>query len=221
MKQVDLWSGCKLYLLWLAVFISANYPLTTGGGKSGMYISKWVLTFRMYLISIGLWWGSLKWWNIKVHQEKSDCNSRTETSLCRGWWFGHLSLVKAPCHEVSSANAAAVHCRHHQPLLPLHSDVSSTQRLTQHYSFAWLVDQRRRQDPLSSAQPLPRSLTLPEDKTRLSDKNASWPCAADRLRCHTVVTVPYDGELFLYQSTSPLRVTVACEDKISKATSTL
>lgn len=40
MKQADLWSGCKLYLLWLAIFIPANYPLTTGRGKSGLYISK-------------------------------------------------------------------------------------------------------------------------------------------------------------------------------------
>lgn len=178
MKQADLWSGCKLYLLWLAIFIPANYPLTTGREKSGMYISKWVLTFRVYLISIGLWWELLKWWNIKVHQEESDYTSRTESLWWRGWWFGHLSPAKAPCHEVSRANAAAVHCRHHQPLLPLHADVSSTQRLTQHYSFTWLVDQRRRQDPLFSAQPLPCILTLLEDKTHLSDKNASWPCAA-------------------------------------------
>lgn len=48
------------------------------------------------------------------------------------WWLGtpllpSLSPQKAPCHEVSSANAAAVHCRHrlgwllfhHQPLLSI------------------------------------------------------------------------------------------------------
>lgn len=40
MKQVDLWSGCKLYLLWLAVLIPSNYLVTRGRGKSGTYIIK-------------------------------------------------------------------------------------------------------------------------------------------------------------------------------------
>lgn len=77
---------------------------------------------------------------------------------------------RAPCHGVSVANATAVHCRHwlagwllfhHQPLLPPHSDVSSTQRLTQHYSHVWLVDQRKRQERNRTLYPLLSHLRAP------------------------------------------------------------
>lgn len=126
-----MWSGYKLYLLLLALFILAHYPMIGGRGKSGMYISNSAWTFRLYLISMGLKWPLQKGYKIEVHWKRSV------------WWFSPLSaarplvmgFVDLMLLQTTAETGWLAPLPPSTPP-PLHSDVSRTQWLTQHYSHS-------------------------------------------------------------------------------------
>lgn len=93
---------------------------------------------------------------------------------------------------------------------PQHSDVSSTQRLTQHFSHAWLVDQRGRQECNRARYPLLSWFLALSLKIKhvywIKKIKVSWPCG------DCLPQVSHRDSFFINR----LRVATAFDDSISK-----